>query len=138
MEPKKDDTQPDKKYQEWRKAISNQRAEDYDWLEKLRTDTEDDYLADRDEAKELDSSEKEFRANVRWYMDLLRWQRELIRWEREDDEWERKLQMRRETSHSEETQSNGNRRHNVSSNQGARKNRQHHKRNRKPSNQSAS
>lgn len=110
--------------------MKHRRKSDLVWLDKLIFLTEAEYLSEDGELKQLDASEKEIRANIRWYFDLQRWRHDLIRWEREDLEWERKLQSgeraaRRENAHEREAQQD--RRYNESPIR-AKKNRQHRRR----------
>lgn len=144
MEPKYDDTPPqdqyDDRFKKWRRDVQFQRRSDLEWLAKLSSLVEAEFLSGEGYG-ELDNAEKDTRANVRWYMDLLRWKHDLVRWEREDIEWEKKLQVRdrsasREDNRIREWKTDEGGQANGTSTRRANKNRQHRKRNRKPDNQS--
>jgi hypothetical protein len=124
----------DDRFKRWRREVKYQRKSDLRWLDKLIFLTEAEYLSENEDLdlglKQLSATEKEIRANVRWYFDLQRWKHDLIRWEREDLEWERKLQSgeraaSRETTHARKAQQD---RRNNESPIRTKKNRQHRRR----------
>jgi N-acetylneuraminic acid mutarotase len=134
--------EPDKEesHRQWRSLMRKQRKTDYDWLENLREEVAEDYLAEKlEDRTKLEKDEKDYRANVKYYMDLCRWQHDLLRWEREDEEWDRRhlsSMADGKTTYSKEARTS-EKRNKGTPERKTKKNRQHRKR-RKPDDQSVS